>query len=273
MSVNPKVNFHPQHSQMQQYRILPHPPASPRSVGMTSATATTSPLAPRLYSARPGLRPQGIPVGMGSYSAPPSRLARPEASDDTPPTGRKTTGAANNRSGSKLTPTSAPPTRALPNRPIAVLTPNPTLWIETRPVGPRRPHTSDSYKYQSRRQHDQVSAQLSALSLSKLDVCAFNEGAEITGVCFTCESSNSHTGRFQCDDTERPQDRFAYFKTEKNVRTTKKRVSLGIPIPPNFPIGKYHTHLAMTKKNGKDIITHFHHKAIVVLFNPWDPCA
>lgn len=140
---------------------------------------------------------------------------------------------------------------------------------------------------------------------SKLEVFSSKSNADITGVHFTCEGSNvSHTELYHSENTEvilrrgnqliltintnfvldydcvvgltfvpvfRPQERFAQFKTEKNAKTMKKGVSLGIPVPSNFPVGKYHAHISLTQKSGRDMVTHFHHQAIVILFNPWDP--
>lgn len=124
-------------------------------------------------------------------------------------------------------------------------------------------------------------------------------------MCFSCDNSAvTRTERLHSEDTEvilrrgnqliltintnfvldyecvvgltfvpvfRPQERFAQFRTENDAKTMKLGVSLGIPVPANFPVGKYHAHIYLTLNSGMDIITHFHHKAIIVLFNPWNP--
>ena len=67
-----------------------------------------------------------------------------------------------------------------------------------------------------------------------------------------------------------PHERFGQFQARGIARGTRE-LWLSIATPPNFPVGKYHAHIALSMKGGVDVLTHFHHKPIVVLFNPWNP--
>ena len=68
----------------------------------------------------------------------------------------------------------------------------------------------------------------------------------------------------------RPRDRFGQFQA-KGAAKGSSDLWLSITIPANFPIGKYHAHIAVALKGGLQVITYFHHKPIVILFNPWNP--
>ena len=67
----------------------------------------------------------------------------------------------------------------------------------------------------------------------------------------------------------RPRDRFGQFRAKG---TAKKSTDLwlSIDMPPNFPVGKYNPHISIVLDDSDDILTHFHPKFIVVLFNPWN---
>ena len=67
----------------------------------------------------------------------------------------------------------------------------------------------------------------------------------------------------------RPRDRFGQFQA-KGVAKGTSDLWLSITIPANFPIGKYHAHIAVSLKGGVQVITYFHHKPIIILFNPWN---
>jgi len=68
----------------------------------------------------------------------------------------------------------------------------------------------------------------------------------------------------------RPHERFGQFQA-KGVARGVQELWLSITIPPNFPVGKYHTHVILSLRGGLQVLTHFHHKSLVVLFNPWNP--
>ena len=67
----------------------------------------------------------------------------------------------------------------------------------------------------------------------------------------------------------RPRERFGQFKA-KGMANGTHDIWLSIKLPSNFPIGKYHAHLTVAVQGGLEVVTHFHNKPIVVLFNPWD---
>ena len=67
----------------------------------------------------------------------------------------------------------------------------------------------------------------------------------------------------------RPRDRFGQF-CAKGVAKNKSDLWLSIEIPPNFPVGKYNPHMSIVLEANDDILTHFHPKFIIVLFNPWN---
>lgn len=68
----------------------------------------------------------------------------------------------------------------------------------------------------------------------------------------------------------RSRDRFGQFQAKGEAKGSSE-LWLSITIPANFPIGKYHAHIAVALRGGAHVITYFHHKPIVVLFNPWNP--
>ncbi|KAL5489676.1 hypothetical protein EMCRGX_G018794 [Ephydatia muelleri] len=67
----------------------------------------------------------------------------------------------------------------------------------------------------------------------------------------------------------RPRDRFGQFRA-KGVAQNKSDLWLSIEIPPNFPVGKYNPHISIALESSDDVLTHFHSKFIIVLFNPWN---
>ena len=67
----------------------------------------------------------------------------------------------------------------------------------------------------------------------------------------------------------RPRDRFGQFQA-KGIAKGSSELWLSITIPANFPVGKYHAHIAVSLRGGAQVITYFHHKPIVILFNPWN---
>lgn len=68
----------------------------------------------------------------------------------------------------------------------------------------------------------------------------------------------------------RPRDRFGQFQAKGDAKGTSE-LWLSITVPANFPVGKYHAHIAVALRGGAHVITYFHHKPIIVLFNPWNP--
>lgn len=304
-------NFPPQPTRMQQYHVLPHPPASPRPLGVLSTFShPKSSLCQQTQFSKSEFqsRPKSSLIAGPQTTSQGRPPERPRSC--MPPSALKGSGTSTKQSGKtafgKLnhTPNRADSSKALLKRPATVVTTTRTVWIDSKRNIPRRPQTTDNCTHSSRRTQG-VQTSRSAVTLNKLDISAFNEGAEIASVTFSIDSANNHTSRFHCEDTNvimrrgntlnmtlnttfpinydcnvtltfipvfRPQDRFAHFKTEKNVKTMRKNISLGIPIPPNFSVGKYNAHVSMTKRNGKDVVTHFHPKSIVVLFNCWEPC-
>ena len=68
----------------------------------------------------------------------------------------------------------------------------------------------------------------------------------------------------------RSQERFGQFQA-KGVGKRARELWLSIAIPPNFPVGKYYAHVTLTLRGGLEVVTHFHHKPLAVLFNPWNP--
>ena len=68
----------------------------------------------------------------------------------------------------------------------------------------------------------------------------------------------------------RPRDRFGQFQA-KGAAKGSSELWLSITIPANFPIGKYHAHIAISLKGGAQVATYFHHKPLIILFNPWNP--
>ena len=68
----------------------------------------------------------------------------------------------------------------------------------------------------------------------------------------------------------RPRERFGQFRAKGTAKDSRE-LWLSITIPTNFPVGKYHAHVALSLGGGAEVLTHYHHKPIVVLFNPWDP--
>lgn len=128
---------------------------------------------------------------------------------------------------------------------------------------------------------------------------------EISDVTFSCQQSASenHTDRFStksCDSAllvrrgntvvlkivttielscpyvvsltfvpvHRPRDRFGQFRA-RGVAHESCDLWLSITLPANFPIGKYHAHISLSLSG--EVLTHFHHNPVVVLFNPWSP--
>lgn len=64
----------------------------------------------------------------------------------------------------------------------------------------------------------------------------------------------------------RPRERFGQFRA-RGVARQSNELWLSISLPPNFPVGKYHTQLSLFL--GGELATHFCGQAIAVLFNPW----
>lgn len=67
----------------------------------------------------------------------------------------------------------------------------------------------------------------------------------------------------------RPRDRFGQFRAEGEAKGSCQ-LWLSIAIPPSFPVGKYHGHISLAIKGRVELVTYFHNKAVVILFNPWD---
>ena len=67
----------------------------------------------------------------------------------------------------------------------------------------------------------------------------------------------------------RPRDRFGQFRAKGTAKQTTD-LWLSIDIPANFPVGKYNPHVSILSEESNDILTHFHPKFIIVLFNPWN---
>lgn len=67
----------------------------------------------------------------------------------------------------------------------------------------------------------------------------------------------------------RPRDRFGQFRAE-GVAKGSYDLWLSIVVPSAFPVGKFHAHITLSVKGRVEVITHFHDKAIVILFNPWN---
>ena len=67
----------------------------------------------------------------------------------------------------------------------------------------------------------------------------------------------------------RPRDRFGQFRADGEAKGTR-HLWLSIAIPSSFPVGKYHGHITLALKGRVELVTYFHNKAIVILFNPWD---
>lgn len=140
---------------------------------------------------------------------------------------------------------------------------------------------------------------------SPLQVYSSVQPLEITGIQLTCREApgENHTERFLLPGCEamarrgntlilkitisadlfctytvsltlvpvfRPHERFGQFQA-KGVARGVQELWLSITIPPNFPVGKYHTHVILSLRGGLQVLTHFHHKSLVVLFNPWNP--
>ena len=140
---------------------------------------------------------------------------------------------------------------------------------------------------------------------SSLHVFSSFTTPEISEVTFSCQQSASenHTDRFtlkSCDSAllvrrgntvvlkivtsitlscpyvvsltfvpvHRPMDRFGQFRA-RGVACESCDLCLSITLPTNFPVGKYHAHISLSL--GGEVLTHFHHKPLVVLFNPWSP--
>ena len=68
----------------------------------------------------------------------------------------------------------------------------------------------------------------------------------------------------------RPRDRFGQFRADGEAKGSCHNLWLSIAIPPSFPVGKYHGHITLSIKGRVEIVTYFHNKAIVILFNPWN---
>ena len=68
----------------------------------------------------------------------------------------------------------------------------------------------------------------------------------------------------------RTQERFGQFQA-KGVGKGTQALWLSITIPPNFPVGKYYAHVTLSLRGSLEVVTHFHHKPLAVLFNPWNP--
>lgn len=67
----------------------------------------------------------------------------------------------------------------------------------------------------------------------------------------------------------RPRERFGQFRA-KGIAEKTNAIWLSITFPSSFPVGKYHAHISLAIKGRAEVVTYFHNKAIVVLFNPWD---
>ena len=65
-------------------------------------------------------------------------------------------------------------------------------------------------------------------------------------------------------------DRFGQFRAQGKPPGTQE-LWFSITLPANFPVGKFHTHVHLSVKGGREIATLYHRKPVAVLFNPWNP--
>lgn len=91
----------------------------------------------------------------------------------------------------------------------------------------------------------------------------------ILKITTSVEVSGGYTVSLTFVPVFRPRDRFGQFRADGTARGSH-HLWLSIAIPYSFPIGKYHAHITLSVKGRVEITTHFHNKAIIVLFNPWN---
>lgn len=65
-----------------------------------------------------------------------------------------------------------------------------------------------------------------------------------------------------------PRERSSIFRASGKGKR-KIELWLSVPLPANFPVGKYDTHVSLSLQSHVEILTHTVHSAVVVLFNPW----
>lgn len=80
--------------------------------------------------------------------------------------------------------------------------------------------------------------------------------------------SSSYTITLTFIPVHGPRERSSIFKASGRGRDINE-LWLKISLPPNFPVGKYDAHVAMSVQTSVEVLTHMLHSAVTVLFNPW----
>lgn len=107
------------------------------------------------------------------------------------------------------------------------------------------------------------------LKVTECEVILRRGNTLILKITTSLELSGSYVVSLTFVPVFRPRDRFGQFRATGEAKGSCE-LWLSIAIPCSFPVGKYHGHVSLSIKGRVEVITHFHNRAIVVLFNPWN---
>lgn len=107
------------------------------------------------------------------------------------------------------------------------------------------------------------------LKVSESEVILRRGNTLILKITTSLELSGSYVVSLTFVPVFRPRDRFGQFRADGEAKGTCN-LWLSITIPQSFPVGKYHGHITLSVKGRVEVVTHFHNKAIAILFNPWN---
>lgn len=107
------------------------------------------------------------------------------------------------------------------------------------------------------------------LKVTECEVILRRGNTLILKITTSLELSGSYVVSLTFVPVFRPRDRFGQFRATGEAKGSCE-LWLSIAIPCSFPVGKYHGHISLSIKGRVEVITHFHNRAIVVLFNPWN---
>lgn len=107
------------------------------------------------------------------------------------------------------------------------------------------------------------------LKVTESEVVLRRGNTLILKITTSLELSGSYVVSLTFVPVFRPRDRFGQFRADGEAKGSCN-LWLSIAIPPSFPVGKYHGHITLTIKGRVEVVTYFHNKAIVILFDPWN---
>lgn len=118
-------------------------------------------------------------------------------------------------------------------------------------------------------QQSSVQNHTEGLKITESEVVLRRGDTLILKITTSLELSGSYVVSLTFVPVFRPRERFGQFRADGEAKGSC-HLWLSIAIPSTFPVGKYHGHISLALQSRVEVVTYFHNKAIVVLFNPWN---